>query len=145
MTSVTRCPICSAMHDPIFTACLFYNAPTTVAPRKTAPKRPARKRPEDQAPCTFGNTPAALVLYDILNNSPYSIRANITRTLVKFNTIMGRLRKGDSVDRYIATTMIREACAEVDKKTYDIGVKTHANTVLKTKYKEWLRKHGFRG
>lgn len=100
-----------------------------------------KKNPEDQAIYAYGNSPAAVNLFDILQKAPRNVRSHMTRIMTRYSTILKRLKVGDSVERYVAKTMMLESVAEIEKQQQDYMVRTHTCNVLKTRHKEWIREH----
>lgn len=101
-----------------------------------------KKIPEEQSIYAYGNTPAAVNLYYILQEQPRRVRVHVTRILTKYGTILNKLMTGDSTERYIVVTMLREAIDELKSNPDEPKVISHASNVLKTQHKEWLRQRG---
>jgi len=106
----------------------------------TGVKRRPRKIPEEQSIYAYGNSPAAVNLFDILQKAPKSVRSHMTRIMTRYSTILNKLTIGDSTERYVAKTMLLDSIDEVERHPdleYMAG--THTCNVLKTRHKEWLR------
>lgn len=98
-----------------------------------------KKIPEEQAIYAYGNSQAAVNLFDILQKAPRNVRSHMTRVMTRYSTILHKLKTGDSAERYVAKTMLLDSIAEIEKQDHEYFVKTHTCNVLKTRHKAWLR------
>jgi hypothetical protein len=101
-----------------------------------------KKIPEEQAIYAYGNSRAAVNLFDILQKSSSSVRSHMTRVMTRYSTILNKLMVGDSVERYVAKTMLLDSIGEIEKHhELEYMARTHTCNVLRTRHKEWLRGH----
>ena len=84
---------------------------------------------------TFGNTPACIVLAQMLNEKNID-SAKISNLFNKFNKILNELSK---INNEVAINLANLVYLKYTKNILNYPFHTYVHNVLKTNYKKWLK------
>ena len=91
---------------------------------------------------TFGNTPAAISLARILNETQDSKSSRkVSKTLDNFNFALNEMVKMDKDVMFSVATVVYKYYLDT-KLELPTLIKSYMNNVLSTQYKKWQIKHG---
>ncbi len=90
---------------------------------------------------TFGNSPSAIKLVEIINEKQYKHHGKIGKSLTKFNLTLNQLDTVKDIKiKFSLAALAFNYFRNIIKK-YEMPYNTFTDNVLNSNYKKWLAKH----